>query len=115
MVYTKDRVTRETLMKLLAYSLAPECQVLLCIKPPTNIVNDGEIKKTSVISFQKVEEKVFKFSGKKPDDQHHRAFTIKVVVEDEHLEWIDDKKEDTVLVPVSSVILNKVAQILNAG
>lgn len=109
MIYSKDRVSRETLAALITYSMEAECQFLIGIKPPTNIINDWEIKPGSVIRFLKVEEKVFKIG----DKDHHRAFSVKIMVEDEYLVWLDEKMKTFKEVPVPSQVLNRVAEILN--
>ena len=115
MIYSKDRVSRETLTNLIAYSLMPECQFFIGIKPRTNIVNDHERKVTSVISFLKIEEQVFEFPNRKEGDKHGRAFSVKVLVEDYYLESPKEGSRNYGVRPVPATVLNKVAEILNVS
>ena len=115
MIYSKDRVTRETLMTLIAYSQSSECRFLTGIKPPTNIVNDWEIKEASIVSFLKIEEKVFNFGQPDERGHHGRAFSVKVLVDDQRIEWIDEAKRTFRETPVPPAVLNRVSEILNAA
>lgn len=107
MIIAKDSVTRETLVKLLDYSLREECYFLVCIKPNTDI---ALFKKGSVIKFLKIEEKVTEYIV---DLEKHycNLFHIKVLVEDKYWEKIDGKYHHTGHVP--SKIHNEVSKIIN--
>lgn len=115
MIYSKDRVSRTTLIALLNYSMSPECQFLVSVKPPTQILNDHEVREGSIVTFLKIEEKVFLFDDKEKPE-HRLAFAVKVCVEDRHLIIPPEGDEHAYRTePVPPAVLNRISEILNSN
>jgi hypothetical protein len=111
MIISKDRITREKLVALIQFSIAPECQFLTAIKPNTNIVNDHVFQNDSVLSFLKVEERTFKDIDDQGQETFWVGFSVKILAEDKY--WNAKERPTYKSETVPPAVLNKVAEILN--
>ncbi|MCX6735707.1 MAG: hypothetical protein NTZ13_01330 [Candidatus Parcubacteria bacterium] len=111
MIFIKDCVTRQKFIELVEFSLAPECQFLIAVKPKTNIVNDHLFQNGSIISFLKVEEHIFEDVDAQGLATLWAGFSVKILVEDEY--WVKKEKRYYKSEITPPEILNKVAEILS--